>query len=318
MKTHVKIFSGILAFALLSFTIINDVINQIGLKHKTAQEYIIKNFIGDFVNQTIEESSYSDDGSVRFQMKHFSIPKISNNLASLDQKAATLELCQYVKNYVNSQEFINEYQKLREQTKPTSEPYRMSAEEIRSMEQAILQAEKAMKSASAHMTVQQKSEATKSLNNQKKEIELMKDPTPNKTYWEKTYPQNPETMVKNRLNDYLSLVKTVDFEAKLVTNGKYKKFVNPEYEAKSLKWKAIYRAGKENNAVVTAFINQWLKGDIISDEKVELIFDEKDYFNNDSKSSDSTTSTKEPEKVLDKLKQKKNNLLNKVKGKTKL
>ncbi len=316
MKTSIKFLSGIFAFLLVSFTILNNVIEQIGLTHKIAQEQIIKNFIGDFDNQAINEHSYKDDGSVRFQMKFFKIPRI-NNLASLDKKAATLELCQYVKNYVNSQEFIDEYQKLRERAKPTSEPYRMSANEIRTMEQAVSQAENAMKSATSHMTKEQKAEAKKALDNQKKAIEFMKDPTPNKTYWEKTYPQNPETMVKNRLNEYLSLVKTVDFEAKLVTNGKYKKFVNPEYEAKSLKWKAIYRAGKENNALVTSFINQWLKGDVISDEKVKLTSDTIKNLNKDSKTIDSSTSTKESEKILNNIKQKKNNLLNKVKEKTK-
>ena len=106
-----------------SYTVINDVISQLGLSQKFAQEHILKNLVGDFRNQPIDEDAYKDDGSVRFQLKSFKLPKMSN-LTSIDKKTVTQELCQYVKNYVNSQEFIDEYRKLRERAKPTSEPYR--------------------------------------------------------------------------------------------------------------------------------------------------------------------------------------------------
>ena len=47
-------------------------------------------------------------------------------------------------------------------------------------------------------------------------------------------------------------------------------FVNPDYEKKSKKWKAIYRAGKEVNDAVTAFVKDWLKGEIIADVKTKM------------------------------------------------
>lgn len=304
-----------IAFALMSFAIINDIISQLGLSQKFAQEHILKNLVGDFSNQPIEESTYKDDGSVRFQLKSFVIPKLSN-VSAIDKKQATAELCIYVKNYVNSQEFVDEYQKLRAKSKPTSEPYRMSKEEIQMMEQAITESEKAMKSSAAYMSATQKAEMKKSLDLQKKEIQNMKDPAPNKTHWEKTYPADPEIMVKNQLNEYLKLVATVDFNAQLTFNGKYKKFVKPEYENKSLKWKAIYRAGKEVNAITTAFVKEWLKGDIISDEKVVL----KPSLENQSstQNNETETSPSKSKNLGDKLKQEKKNILDKVKGKIKL
>lgn len=314
MKTYKKILIGAIALSLMSFTIVNDVISQLGLSQKFAQEHILKNLVGDFRNQPIDEDAYKDDGSVRFQLKSFKLPKMSN-LTSIDKKTVTQELCQYVKNYVNSQEFIVEYEKLRERAKPTSEPYRMSASEIQQMEQAIVEAEKAMKQAAAYMTAEQKAEAKKSMDLQKKEIQNMKDPTPNKTNWEKMYPENPETMVKNRLNEYLNLVSTVDFNAQLTSSGKYKKFTKPEYESKSLKWKAIYRAGKDANSVATTFAKEWLKGDIISDQKVSLNASKNEnYSSNSAQNSDENSSTKE-KTTVEKLKEKKNNVLGKMKGK---
>jgi hypothetical protein len=70
--------------------------------------------------------------------------------------------------------------------------------------------------------------------------------------------------VKTRLNEYLELHATVDFNARLTGTGSNQKFVNPAYEKKSLKWKAIYRAGKDVNDVAAAFAKDWLKGDVIS------------------------------------------------------
>ena len=313
MKTYKTILIGAIAFTVMSFTIINDVITQLGLSQKFAQEHIIKNLIGDFRNQPIDEESYKDDGSVRFQLISFKLPKMSN-LTSIDKKTVTLELCQYVKNYVNSQEFIDEYQKLRERAKPTSEPYRMSASEIQQMEQAISEAEKAMKQAASYMSAEQKAEAKESMDLQKKEIQNMKDPTPNKTKWEKMYPENTETMIKNRLNEYLNLVSTVDFNAQLTNSGKYKKFAKPEYENKSLKWKAIYRAGKEANSVATNFAKEWLKGDIISDQKVRLNSSKNENFSSNSTGNSGETSPTKEKTTVEKLNGKKNNVLGKMKS----
>ena len=145
--------------------------------------------------------------------------------------------------------------------------------------------------------------------------EMKNNPTPNKTLWEKVYPEDPELMVKNRLNEYLALSKTVNFDAELKQVGSKKKFVNPQYENKSLKWKAIYRAGKDANSVATTFAKEWLKGDIISDQKVSLNASKNEnYSSNSAQNSDENSSTKE-KTTVEKLKEKKNNVLGKMKGK---
>jgi hypothetical protein len=100
--------------------------------------------------------------------------------------------------------------------------------------------------------------------------EAAKKPFPGKEGWEKMYPADPAVVVKKRLQEYIQLVATVDFTAKLSGSGKKQTFVNPAYEKKSLKWKAIYRAGKEVNDAVTAFVKDWLKGEIISATKTKM------------------------------------------------
>lgn len=87
------------------------------------------------------------------------------------------------------------------------------------------------------------------------------DPTPKKTKWENQYPADPSQAVTIRLNEYLKMLGTVDFNAQLALPDKYKKklFVNKDYEKKSAEWKAVYRAGKEVNEAISAGVKEWLK-----------------------------------------------------------
>jgi hypothetical protein len=72
---------------------------------------------------------------------------------------------------------------------------------------------------------------------------------------DKKYPADPAELIKKRLQSFMDVSATVDFDATL--NGS--QFANPEYEKKSDQWKMCYRAGK---AVITAAreeVAQWLK-----------------------------------------------------------
>ena len=77
--------------------------------------------------------------------------------------------------------------------------------------------------------------------------------------WEKNYPADHRLFVKARLQKFISLAKTVDFNAELKTvNGK-RKFVNPTYEGKSYEWNQIYMAGKEVIDAAVQAAGQWIK-----------------------------------------------------------
>ena len=72
---------------------------------------------------------------------------------------------------------------------------------------------------------------------------------------EKLYPSDPSEMVKQRLQDFLVVSKTVDFDAEVQN----KKFVRPDYERKSAQWKMCYRAGKEVVEAAQTEAIKWLQ-----------------------------------------------------------
>jgi len=77
----------------------------------------------------------------------------------------------------------------------------------------------------------------------------------NKGEDDKKLPADPNELIKKRLEKFMEISATVDFEATL--NGT--QFANPDYEKKSDQWKMCYRAGK---AVITAAreeVAAWLK-----------------------------------------------------------
>jgi len=88
--------------------------------------------------------------------------------------------------------------------------------------------------------------------NGKNEVEELKK-------WEQDHPADSKFLIKKRLQKYLALVGTVDFNAELKDKGGKKVFVKDEYERKSADWKMIYRAGAEVNGVAKSFAEQWLK-----------------------------------------------------------
>ncbi|RYZ86850.1 MAG: Plug domain-containing protein, partial [Moraxellaceae bacterium] len=115
-----------------------------------------------------------------------------------------------------------------------------------------------VKMKSAKMPASQIQKIEEGIASLRKTIAEQDDPTPNKTRWNKMYPLNPADAVKASINEYLTLAATVDFSATTTVSGRRKKFDNMVFEKKSLKWKAIYRAGKEVNGIATSFCKDWL------------------------------------------------------------
>lgn len=72
---------------------------------------------------------------------------------------------------------------------------------------------------------------------------------------DKKMPADPNELIKKRLEKFMEISATVDFEATL--NGA--QFANPEYEKKSDQWKMCYRAGKAVIAAAREEVAKWLK-----------------------------------------------------------
>ncbi len=325
MKKYIHLYALLVpALLLIAWKGVHDIIAQLGIEEKNARTHILQNFIGDFaVTGEIEEDHGGNtENNIDAQLSSFKIPytRLLPTIIKGDKVASAKALCNYVKDYVNSEEFQEDYATRKEKAKPTSEPWRPDAATIQSQEQSIKSAEKDIAKAKASKQVPESTLAMTeaAIQQQKKQVEAWKDPTPNKTKWEKLYPTDPAIAIKARLQEYLQLVATVDFNATLTSGGTKRKFVNPEYEKKSLKWKAIYRAGKEVNEAVTAFVKDWLKGDIISKEKIKMPLataQEKNGSNtlNKVKKDDAEKQTDSP--VEDDIKKEKKSLLKKLKEK---
>jgi hypothetical protein len=76
--------------------------------------------------------------------------------------------------------------------------------------------------------------------------------------WEQDYPENPAPIIRRRLQAFLDLSATVDFNAQLEKRNGAMVFVNPAYERKDANWKLCYRAGRETVEGARAAVQAWL------------------------------------------------------------
>lgn len=251
-------------FCISAGMIIEDIIAKLGMDQKGAQHYILANFTGGY-------------GSELDVPEHFiALPRIKtlSAIASGDKVGAAKELCEYIRQYCNSEEFAADYAKKRANSKPTYEPERVDEEMLKNGKESLKEMEQQLaeykNSPNANKEVVQGYE--KGVESMRAMVAEWEDPTPNLTKWKRNYPEDPAILVKRKLEQYLALAASVDFNAKLTEPDRYnmKKFAKAEYESKPEEWKACYRAGKEVNNAVAAFVKNWLKGEIISANKVKM------------------------------------------------
>lgn len=265
MKTKILLLFSVLGMLCISaISSVEDIIAKLGMDSKYAQYSIIGNFTGRFDSGPMESGAGAND---------FKIPyaKLLPSIISGDKTGAAEELCVYIKTYINSEEFIVAFNEMREDAMPLTNSNGVG---LTSLKKDLIVLDMNIKNYpndKAYVAEQTKlrDETQASINSI---MEASKKPFPNRELWEKAFPANPEVLVKKRLQDYLALVSTVDFSAKLSEPDNYKiqKFVNPVYEKKSPQWKACYRAGKEVNDVFTSFVKEWLKGEIVANVKTKM------------------------------------------------
>ncbi len=311
MKTKTIILIVLPAVLVLSsYRYGEDIITKLGLDHANAQNHILANFTGGFGN------SFGEDAFFRLPYA-----KLLPSVIAGDKVGSAKELLAYIKMYCNSAEFVEAYNKKRVGSKPTSEPPRMDEETLENMRKS--NKEMALQLAEMKKDPKQNAQVIpiyeNMLSEQNKLQAEWEDPTPNMTKWKREFPENPAIAVKNRLEDYLKLVSTVDFNAQLTAPDKYKikKFVNSDYEEKSGEWKACFRAGKEVNDAVTTSVKDWLKGEIISATKVSMPKEAQTKSDPVDKVSADNTSENETPAVESQPVKTKKSLLGKLKDKAK-
>ncbi|MCM4152177.1 hypothetical protein DHD05_11305 [Arenibacter sp. N53] len=265
MKTKIVLLIAVLGLLSISaINLVNDIVAKLGMDAKYAHYSIIGNFVGRF-----------DSGPMKngVGQNSFKVPyaKLLPSIISGDKTGAAKELCAYIKTYINSEEFIASYNELREDAMPLTNSNGVGLTSLKKDLIVINSNIENYPNDKAYVAEQKKlrDETQAGINGI---MEESKKPFPNKELWEQSFPANPEVLVKRRLQEYLALVGTVDFGAKLTEPDNYKirKFVNPVYEKKSPQWKACYRAGKEVNDVFTGFVKEWLNGEIVATVKTKM------------------------------------------------
>jgi hypothetical protein len=185
-----------------------------------------------------------------------------NNMAQIlvmsgnDKAALAKDLCTYIRDYCNSQEFKDKYEAYRQSQKPSVQ--QLSEEEKSSQLEMIAQQEEMMTPEVMEMLpAEARANALQSIEELKATTNGELTAT-QKADWEAKAPSDPWIKIKKGLQQFLDETKDVDFNATTFLKDDKKIFSNPAYEEKSGRWKACYRAGKEVSEVARNFAKEWL------------------------------------------------------------
>lgn len=244
----------------------------------------LKNLLQQF---KIEEETAKSNIFYAVSGPSFYIPNVKTlkNLAVGDRISIIESMGENIKEYVASKEFVEKYNQLREDRKPTPpEAPKYTAElkdEAReSLKNSIAETEKS-KTQMAKDQQAMFDEIIASLKQQLADIddpvktmykpemdeyikqgyEMQMDDYKNKVAeWETEYPlNNSKPMIKKWINVFLEKTADINFNAKTEKNKDgIIKFVDQEYEYKDSQWKLYYRAGKETVTAARTYAQNWL------------------------------------------------------------
>jgi hypothetical protein len=257
------------AFTTLSFTMKNvagDIWKQLGMAEQQAKEDINYSFFSGYL--------------------HYYGAREIKNISVGDRAAIAGDVLAYVKQYVSTPAFENQYLKNRDAEKAKIYPVVPAITRDELVKKRITDAEASKKTIEDLLKTTTDQSVIKSYKEQiefwKKSIEDYKSPnstqisydlqadanrykTEKDTYdqlmkkWETNYPASVKQFIKQRLSDFLDATKDIDYKAALVDKPYKKVFANPVYEKKNWKWKMGYRAGKEATEAAREFAQNWVK-----------------------------------------------------------
>jgi hypothetical protein len=215
---------------------------------------------------------------------YYSGVKNAKNIVGNNRLAVVKELAAYAKQYTNSAEFKQQYQAYRTKRKPKPAVFpEETAEMIRAQERTRL--ENDIKTLEANINSPNpklRNSIPARIEKAKKDLSELDNPD-NKTVkmrldnaarmregytkaneaalakFEAAYPENPQLLIKKRLEELLAATADVDYSAELKEAFGKKVFVNPLYERKSSDWKIAFRAGKETTDAVRSIAQQWIQ-----------------------------------------------------------
>lgn len=256
------IIHWILALSSLTFIFAgDDVLKQLNITKEQAEQYVAN---------TLES------GYLQFSYSAAKLPG-----------AARVELVKVMgtvaKAYTESEAFSKWYQEYRERNKPQPSPPMNTAAEnrktqVESLRKALAEMEAAYTKApdNAKKAYKESVDMTKKMikdtEKSNPEYDRMTDQYAKQSndaakkqdaeklaQWELGYPKDPKPLLKKRLQEFLDLSATVDFNAQLVEDKWKMKFAKPEYENKGAKWKQCFRVGKDAVDAGRTIAKDWMK-----------------------------------------------------------
>jgi hypothetical protein len=207
--------------------------------------------------------------------------KLFRAASAAAQAAFVKNTMSWVQSYTETAAFKAEYEKKRQEAKPSPAKSKGSPDE----QYAMFQAEQrrnieTMKKDLAKMPPEMRKQMQEAVKQMEANVDIStKDPQmaarlkesyrqnaidEQKGYqnrlkeWETKYPADTRVLIAARLREFLELSRDIPFEAKLVSKGEVKRFADPQYEGKSSQWKQCFRAGRQPVQAARAYALNWL------------------------------------------------------------
>jgi hypothetical protein len=207
----------------------------------------------------------------------------AKNIAVGNRAAVINDLVAYSKKFTSSAEFKKMYEFERSKHRPANPAqFKINMDSLRTVEKQRIEQEIKNTEANANSTnTKIKNAVPYRLEALRKELAEVDNPNNKKIQaivselqsfnsavtneyqiklqkFNEDFPENPQLIIKKRLQEILDITADVDYDAEIKQAGKFKVFVNPSYEKKSKEWKLAYRAGKSATDAVRAAAKKWL------------------------------------------------------------
>ena len=255
-----KLFSSFVAALLLLTAFTNAVLQQLDLSEVEAKEAIRDNFLRG-------ELWFPDKQAIK-------------SVAISKRVTTVKELGTYIRQYIESPEFNKAYQEFRAAAVPSGkgDVKTLIGKRLLVIEEELKEAEAKLKAATGDVKklyelsasqLKQERDALKSPSHpmHKDYVENLTDESDEnaaqgkreETSFNESYPPTVKELIKLRLQKFLEVTATIDFNAKLVQQGKFKVFADPALEAKDGDWKKLFRAGSETINAARQFAQQWMR-----------------------------------------------------------
>jgi len=194
--------------------------------------------------------------------------------------AATLGVA-WLKTYVASDEFKQQYAKIRATRKPEAPTFDGTPEdELKKANAEQAQQSEESKKALAALPPEQRKQIEGAMQQAQEMLAKMDTPEMRKmrldaikakrdeetrdyqkavAVWQRDFPENPTGAIVKRLREFLAASADIDFNAKLKSIDGRMMFENSTYQNKPESWKLCFRAGKEATTAARAAVQTWLK-----------------------------------------------------------